>query len=283
MRACLMGPRVTGQVVEGPPSVGLRLGDTHPENHYEAYGSRGRDEVADQLVDAIRVIIADDDSLARRIISDRLTADDIEIVAQVRNGEDAVERALDLRPDVIVMDLLMPRCDGITATRRIAAEAPEIQVVLLSVSSDEQVVLLALRSGAAGFLDKRLEIDALARVVRGVHAGEAALARATTRMVIREFRAMSLRTEIKAERSQLSPRERQVLELLAAAHTTEEISLELGLVTETVRTHVKAILRKLDAHSRQEAIAVARKRGLVVPSFQSLSGRTAAPPARSPS
>lgn len=248
------------------------MGDTDRENHYEPYGWRGREEVAGQLIDPIRVIIADDDSFARRIISDRLTVDDIEIVAQVRNGEDAVEQALELRPDVVVMDLLMPGCDGITAARRIAAEAPEIQVVLLSASSDEQVVLLALRSGAAGFLDKRLEIDALARVVRGVHAGEAALARATTRLLIREFRAMSLRTEVRPEGSPLSPRERQVLELIAAGHTTEEVSEELGLVTETVRTHVKAILRKLDVHSRQEAIALARKRGLVVPTFHSVSG-----------
>jgi DNA-binding NarL/FixJ family response regulator len=170
------------------------------------------------------------------------------------------------------MDLLMPRCDGITATRRITEAAPEIHVVVLSVSNDEQVVLLALRSGAAGFLDKRLELDALARVIRGVYNGEAALDRATTRLLIKEFRAVSMRTEAKTPGSQLSVRERQVLELIAAGYATEEISDELGLVAETVRTHVKAILRKLHVHSRQDAVAAGRKRGLLVPSHLSICG-----------
>ncbi|HUE25386.1 MAG TPA: response regulator transcription factor [Solirubrobacteraceae bacterium] len=241
-------------------------------NQEEPSGSRGQDRVANQSSEPIRVIVADDDSLARRIISDRLSDADIEIIAQVKNGEEAVEQALALHPDVIVMDLLMPRSDGITATRRIAAQAPDVQVVLLSVSSDEQVVMLALRSGAAGFLDKRLELDALARVVRGVSRGEAALDRTTTRQLIREFRAMAMRTEAKAAGSQLSGRERQVLELIAAGHSTEDISAELGLAVETVRTHVKAILRKLHVHSRQEAVAAARKRGLLVPSFHGMPG-----------
>ncbi len=247
----------------------------------ESSGSRGLGEVIERAVDVIRVIVADDDPLARRIIGDRLAADGIEIVSEAKDGEEAVEQALDLRPDVVVMDLLMPGADGITATRRIVAAAPEVQVVLLSVNSDEQVVMLGLRSGAAGFLDKRLEVDALARVVRGVYRGEAALDRATTRLLIKEFRAMSLRTEAGPVGSQLSLRERQVLELLAAGHATEDISEQLGLATETVRTHVKAILRKLHVHSRQEAIAVARKRGLLVPSIQGISGPSGPAPAGS--
>ncbi len=238
----------------------------------EPSGSEGEDKPGTRSAEPIRVIVADDDPLARRIITDRLAADDIEIVAQVKDGEEAVERALELRPDVVVMDLLMPRSDGITATRRIAAEAPEVQVVLLSVSSDDQVVLLALRSGAAGFLDKRLDLDAFARVVRGVHRGEAALDRSTTRFLIKEFRAMALRTETKSGGSELSSRERQVLELIAAGHATEDISAELGLALETVRTHIKAILRKLHVHSRREAIAVAQKRGLLVPSLEGMTG-----------
>jgi DNA-binding NarL/FixJ family response regulator len=237
--------------------------------------SGGQHKLSNGSAEVIRVIVADDDSLARRIISERLAADDIEIVAQAKDGEEAVELAVELRPDVIVMDLLMPRSDGITATKQIAARAPEVQVVILSVTSDEQVVLLALRSGAAGFLDKRVELDALARVVRGVHRGEAALDRATTRMLIREFRAMALRTEGKAAGSELSLRERQVLELIAAGHSTEDISEELGLAIETVRTHVKAILRKLHVHSRQEAIATAQKRGLLVPSYHGVPGAAA--------
>jgi DNA-binding NarL/FixJ family response regulator len=228
----------------------------------------------------IRVLVADDDPLARQMITERLSGGDIVIVGQARNGDEAVEMALELRPDVVVMDLLMPGCDGITATRRIAMQAPEVQVVLLSVSSDEQVVLLGLRSGAVGFLDKRIEIEALARVVRGVHHGEAGLDRATTRALIAEFQAMSARSESKAADSHLSSREREVLTLLAEGLSTEEVAEELSLAVETVRTHVKAILRKLRVHSRQEAIVVARSRGIIVPSSDTLHGSIAAPVVR---
>jgi DNA-binding NarL/FixJ family response regulator len=140
---------------------------------------------------------------------------------------------------------------------------------MLSVSADPEAVLLALRSGAVGFLDKGIEMDALLRVVRGVHRGEAALDRLTTRTLIQEFQAISGRADARGARatqsagSALSAREQEVLELLAEGLTTEAISGELGLALETVRTHIKAILRKLHVHSRQEAIAAARSRGIL--------------------
>jgi len=220
--------------------------------------------------DPIRVLVADDDPLARKMICDQLTADGVPIVGQASDGDEAVELALELRPDVVVMDLVMPGCDGITATQRIAVQAPEVQVVILSVSEDNEAVMLALRSGAVGFLTKGIEMDALLRVVRGVHRGEAALDRSTTRRLIQEFRAMATRTEgmivgTQAAGSQLTRREQQILGLLAAGLTTEGISAELKLAVETVRTHIKGILRKLHVHSRQEAIEIARARGAVAP------------------
>lgn len=236
----------------------------------------GNQDVAQE----IRVLVADDDPLARRMITDRLSADDINIVGQARTGDEAVEMAVDLRPDVVVMDLLMPGCDGITATRRIAMQAPEVQVVLLSVSSDDQVVLLGLRSGAVGFLDKRIELEALARVVRGVSHGEAGLGRVTTRALISEFQAMAARSESKSADSRLSTREKEVLSLLAEGYSTEAVSEELNLAVETVRTHVKAILRKLRVHSRQEAIVVARSRGIIVPSSEMVPGSLGSPAGR---
>jgi DNA-binding NarL/FixJ family response regulator len=227
---------------------------------------------------SIRVLVADDDALARRMVCDRLGTADVQIVGEARDGEEAVAMTLDLAPDIVVMDLLMPGCDGITATRRIASQAPDIRVVILSVSTDPEAVLLALKSGAVGFLDKGIEMDALLRTVRGVSRGEAALDRLTTLTLIREFRAVSVRAEGRRARgtqsagSTLSSREQEILELLADHFTTDGISEELGLAVETVRTHIKAILRKLRVHSRSEAIAVARSRGILVPSFRDVGG-----------
>jgi two-component system NarL family response regulator len=225
--------------------------------------------VEQRATGVIHVLVADDDALARRMVRDALATDDVRVVGEARNGEEAVAMALQLAPDIVVMDLLMPRVDGIEAARRISTEAPEIQVVMLSVSVDPEAILQALRAGAVGFLDKGIEMDALLRVVRGVYRGEAALDRLTTRVLIQEFRAISLRVETRRARatqsagSTLSTREQEILELLADGLGTEAISDDLGLALETVRTHIKAILRKLRVHSRQEAITVARDRGIL--------------------
>lgn len=217
----------------------------------------------------IRVLVADDDPFVRRMVCDRLSTDDVRVVGQASNGKEAVALALELMPDIVIMDLLMPGCDGITATRRIGEQAPQIRVVILSVSDDQDAVLLALRAGAIGFLDKGIEMDALLRVVRGVYRGEAALDRLSTRALINEFRTMAARVESRGARatqsagSNLSQREHEILELLAADLGTEAISEELGVTPATVRTHVKSVLRKLHAHSRQEAIAEAQRQGLL--------------------
>jgi DNA-binding NarL/FixJ family response regulator len=225
--------------------------------------------VEERTTGVIHVLVADDDALARRMVRDALATDDVRVVGEARNGEEAVAMALQLAPDIVVMDLMMPGLDGIEAARRISTEAPETQIVMLSVSVDPEAILQALRAGAVGFLDKRIEVDALLRVVRGVHRGEAALDRLATRTLIQEFQAMSLRAEARRARatqsagSTLSTREQEILELLADGCGTEAISDELGLALETVRTHIKAVLRKLRVHSRQEAIGVARERGIL--------------------
>lgn len=145
----------------------------------------------------IEVLLADDDSLLRRAVRDRLTTDDVHVVGEARNGDEAVEMALELVPDIVVMDLLMSGCDGIAATRRIAREAPDIRVVILSGNLDTEAVILALRAGAVGFLGKDIALDALLRTVRGVYRGEAALDRLTTRVLIREFQATSRHSAVK--------------------------------------------------------------------------------------
>lgn len=227
------------------------------------------DDAKEHGANPIRVLVADDDPFARRMVCDRLAADDVQVAGQARNGEEAVALALDLMPDIVIMDLLMPGCDGITATQRIGRQAPEIQVVILSISDDQDAAMLALRSGAIGFLNKGIEMDALLRVVRGVYRGEAALDRQCTRALIHEFRALAVRVESKGARttqsagSSLSQREQEILELLDADRGTEAIAAQLGVAPATVRTHVKSVLRKLHVHSRHEAIVEARRQGLL--------------------
>jgi DNA-binding NarL/FixJ family response regulator len=141
----------------------------------------------------IRVVVADDDPRTRRTVSERLATADVRVVGQARTGDEAVALALGLAPDIVVMDLLMQGRDGIAATRRIAAEAPDVKVVILSINTDPEAVLVALRAGAVGFLGKGIDMDALLRTVRGVYRGEAALDRLTTRTLVGEFQAMSVR------------------------------------------------------------------------------------------
>jgi DNA-binding NarL/FixJ family response regulator len=179
----------------------------------------------------IRVVVADDDPRARRTVSDRLATADVRVVGQARTGDEAVAMALDLAPDIIVMDLLMRGRDGIAATRRIAAEAADVKVVILSINTDPEAVLLALRAGAVGFLDKGIDMDALLRTVRGVYRGEAALDRLTTRTLVGEFQAMSMRAQ--------SPREQ-------AAHVTGNRSS-----FHNARTLVEATVRRMRAVGRK--------------------------------
>lgn len=215
----------------------------------------------------LRVLIADGDPLALRLLAERLASDDVKIVGTVLDGEAAVADALELRPDLVVMDAALPLCNGIVATERIRSQAPEVQVVILSIRDEPEVVMTAIRAGAIGFLDKRIELAAMSRAVRGIGRGEAAIDRRMTRRLIDEFRATSNgRSSLTATQSNgatLSARELEVLSMLAIARPTEEIAEELGLAVETVRSHVKSILRKLRVHTRSEAVALGRRRGLL--------------------
>jgi DNA-binding NarL/FixJ family response regulator len=215
----------------------------------------------------LRVLVADGDPLALRLLSERLASDEVRIVGTALDGETAFEDALLLRPDLVVMDAALPLCSGIQATERIRSQAPEVQVVILSVRDDPELVMTAIRAGAVGFLDKRIELTALARAVRGIGRGEAAIDRRMTRLLIDEFRASSnVRGSFAPTQSAgaaLSTRELEVLSMLAISRPTEDIADELGLAVETVRSHVKSILRKLRVHTRSEAVALGQRRGLL--------------------
>ena len=182
------------------------------------------------------------------------------VIAEACNGREAVEFALYYRPDVVMMDVVMPELDGISATRQILKMAPQQLVIVLTGADeeDDELGLLALRAGAAGFLSKDVDFDTLPRTLEGVVAGEAAISRRLTKRVIEQLRSAPRGSSgMRPVKSPLTAREWEVIDLLKARRSTDEIAAELVLSTETVRSHVKNILRKLDVRSREEAVAAA--------------------------
>jgi two-component system, NarL family, response regulator LiaR len=210
----------------------------------------------------VRAIVADDDPFARRTIKDVLRRAGITVVAEARDGREAVECCLRLRPDVVLMDVVMPDLDGIAATRRILKHMPDQVIVLLTNSDEDDVGIVGLRAGAAGFLTKDLDIDMLPQALRGAHAGEAVISRRFGMRLVEALRGVPSQNGLRLVDGSLTPRQWEVLELISAHKTTEQIAEALVLSPETVRSHVKHILRKLGARSREEAIAiVSRMRG----------------------
>jgi two-component system, NarL family, response regulator LiaR len=206
----------------------------------------------------LRAIVADDDPFARRMIKEALQRADVVVIAEAQNGREAVELALHYRPDVVVMDVVMPELDGIAATRRIVKEHPDQVIVILTSADDDEMGLLGLRAGAAGFLTKDLDVDVLPRALHGVLTGEAAISRKLSMRLVEQLRrAPESGAGLRPVKSPLTPREWEVMDLLAQSRTTDQIADALVLSSETVRTHVKNILRKLEVRSREEAVAVA--------------------------
>jgi NarL family two-component system response regulator LiaR len=208
----------------------------------------------------LRAVIADDDPFARRVIKSALTESGVLVIAEARNGREAVELVLYYRPDVVVLDIVMPELDGILATRQIVKAIPDQLVIALTGAADEddELGLLALRAGAAGFLSKDVDINALPRTLKALRAGEAAISRRMTRRLIERLRsAPGGSAGMRPVKSPLTAREWEVIDLLKATRSTEEIAADLVLSTETVRSHVKNILRKLEVRSREEAVAAA--------------------------
>jgi DNA-binding NarL/FixJ family response regulator len=215
---------------------------------------------ADRARTPLRVIVADDDPLARRVVRDALEAGGIVVIAEAASGREAVELSLYYKPDVVLMDLVMPDGDGIQATRRILARQPDLEVVILTSSDDDDVGLVGLRAGASGFLNKRAGVESLPRALRGAAAGEAVVSRRLTmRLVDSMRRTRPDGVGIRPVRSPLTPREWEVLDLLCTGQSTDDIADALVLSSETVRSHIKNLLRKLGVSSRQAAVEEARR------------------------
>jgi NarL family two-component system response regulator LiaR len=220
-----------------------------------------RDDKDDTM---LRTIVADDDPLVRRLIRDTLQRADVTVVAEASTGREAVELALFYRPDVVVMDFMMPEMDGSEATRRIYENDPSIRVVLLTGAGDDELGLRGLRAGAAGYLSKEVELESLPRALRGALDGEAAISRRLAMQLVEQYRAAPRGgAGTRPVRSSLTDREWEVLDLLGTGTTTDEIARSLVLSPETVRSHLKNLYRKLEVNSREEAVqAASRLRGL---------------------
>lgn len=208
----------------------------------------------------MRAIVADDDPFARRMIKDVLRAAGIIVVAEANDGREAVELAVFYRPDVVLMDIVMPVLDGIGATRQIVDELPDQIIVLLTSADEDAMAMLGLRAGAVGFLTKDLDISVLPRALAGALDGEAVISRRLGRQLVEQLRdAPAAGTGLRPVRSPLTTREWEVVELLEAGCTTDQMADTLVLSTETVRSHVKNILRKLDVSCRADAVAAAQR------------------------
>lgn len=217
-------------------------------------------QAGDRDVDPLRVIIADDDPLARRVVRDVLQAAGIIVIAEASTGREAIELSVHYKPDIALMDVVMPDIDGLAATRSITAREPAVKVVVLSSSDDDEIGLVALRSGASGYLSKRVGLEALPRALRGAKSGEAVISRHLTMQLVDAMRRVRPDgTGMRPVRSRLTSREWEVLDLLCQSQSTEDIAETLVLSSETVRSHVKNVLRKLGVRSRQEAVEEARR------------------------
>jgi NarL family two-component system response regulator LiaR len=208
----------------------------------------------------LRAVIADDDPFARRVVKDVLERAGVIVIAEARDGHQAVELTLRHLPDVVVMDVVMPGFDGVMATRRIRRELPEQLVIMLTGagSENDELGMLALRAGAAGFLSKELEIEALPRAIEGMRHGQAAISRKLTLSLIERLRETpSGSSGMRPVKSPLTGREWEVIDLLKQRKTTDQIADELVLSPETIRSHVKNIHRKLKVRTRAQAIAMA--------------------------
>jgi NarL family two-component system response regulator LiaR len=209
---------------------------------------------------AIRVLVVDDHAVVREGLRGFLELQDgIEVAGEAADGNEALEAAERLAPDVVLMDLVMPNLDGLTAMRMLRERQPTARVIVLTSFFDDEQLMPALRAGAAGYLLKNAPPQELARAVRAAHAGEAVL---DPVVAARLIEALAGHAE---PLDQLTPREREVLVLIGRGFPNKRIARELGLAEKTVKTHVGHVLAKLGVSDRTQAAVVAVRAGLVQP------------------
>ncbi len=212
-------------------------------------------------MDKIRVLLADDHALVREGTRELLEReDDIVVVAEAADGEEAVQLAASHRPDVVVMDVAMPELSGIEATKRIKAEYPTVAVLVLSAYDDDQYVFALLEAGAAGYVLKDVHASELVKAVRAVHAGESVLHPTVARKVLDRFAQRADKTRQRAP-DELTARELEVLKVAAKGMTNQQIARELVISVRTVQVHLSNVFSKMRVGSRTEAVVYGLRKG----------------------
>ena len=231
-------------------------------------GSSAAPPEASLQAEPIRAMIVDDHALFRRGLEMVLEEEpDIELVGQASDGAEAVEKAAESLPDVVLMDIRMPRSNGIEACRAMKEAAPSAKIVILTISDEEEDLFEAIRAGASGYLLKDIPLDEVADAVRAVHGGQSLINPSMAGKLLTEFATLAKRDD--EERAQevpaprLTEREMQVLKLVARGMNNRDIAKELFISENTVKNHVRNILEKLQIHSRMEAVMVAVREKLI--------------------
>jgi two-component system NarL family response regulator len=219
----------------------------------------------------MNVLLVDDHPLFLEGIRNLLTLRDINVIGTAHDGQQALQQARDLRPDVILMDIQMPTCDGLEATRLIKAEMPNIQIVMLTMSDNDEHLFEAIRSGAIGYLNKTLDSGQFFELLFGLARGEAPLTPGIAARVLNEFAQQDQRPERARSATEpphdeaaetLTERQREVLTLVAQGYTYKEIGNMLHLAERTIKYHMQGIVQRLHLKNRVEIIAYARRVGL---------------------
>jgi two-component system NarL family response regulator len=221
----------------------------------------GNDEV---VPEAIRVLICDDHALFRRGLIMVLESEDgIEVVAEAEDGKEAIQQAEDVLPDVVLMDVRMPRMSGIEATRVIVESVPTAKVLMLTVSDEEEDLYEAVKAGATGYLLKEISIEEVANAIRAVVMGQSLISPSMASKLLSEFNNLARQAQQKVIAPKLTDRELQVLKLVAQGMSNREAAETLFISENTVKNHVRNILEKLHLHSRTEAVVYAVRENLL--------------------
>jgi NarL family two-component system response regulator LiaR len=208
----------------------------------------------------VRVLIVDRDPLVRRVVRDAMAGHPISVVAETGDGREAVQLVCQHRPDVVLMDIVLPELDGPAVIRKIVSAVPHVRVVVFTAAAEADAGVTALKAGASGYVSKDVDVDTLPRIIGAVARGEAAVSRDFVSVLIDRLRAAPEgNVGLRPVRSPLTPREWEVLDLLCAGLTMDEITDTLVLSPETVRSHLQRSMRKLGVHSRDAALEAATR------------------------
>jgi NarL family two-component system response regulator LiaR len=217
------------------------------KEHTTATGAVGR---------TVRVLIADHDPLVRRVVRDAVLAPGISVIAEASDGHEVVQLALRHQPDIVLMDVVLPELDGPSAIRRIVSASPLVRVVVLTAASAADAGIVGLKAGASGYVSKDDDLDSLPRIIDAVIRGETAISRRFVSLLVDRLRAAPEgHIGLRPVRSPLTPREWEVLDLLCAGLSDDEVADTLVLSPETIRSHIQRAMRKLSVRSRTAAIA----------------------------